>query len=139
MFTLRFRAGILALFALAACKVDVSGAIPCTDDSNCPGAYPQCMDSTGSSGSGRCAEAVSGTPVAASSSIDVSPVSITGGLHPAISLALPAVSGNKNLVRKVTLEVDSGGAKQTLKLSGGDLVTVANLGSTVTIDAPDTS
>src|SRR5947207_2199452 len=130
-------AALAALFALAACKAVESGNIHCDDDSNCPKDYPQCINSQGA-GSGRCTEAVSGTPGLAAAAITVAPVSITGGLRPAITLALPALTGSANLARKITLEIDSGGTKEAVVKTDGTAVTLTNLGTPITVDAPAT-
>src|SRR5258706_12066508 len=106
-------AALAALMALSACKVAESGNIPCDSDSNCPTDYPQCIDAHGA-GSGRCTEAVSGTPGLAATAITVAPVSITGGLRPGITLALPAITRNANLARKVTLEIDAGAPNEAV-------------------------
>lgn len=130
---------LAAIVALtAACTVSESGAIPCSDDSNCPRDYPQCFG--GGSAGGRCAEAAVGTPTLASSAIVVAPAAITGGTHPPISLSLPALSGNHNLARKVTLAVAVGnGAAEPVTKQGGAAVTAADLGTTIAVDAPPTS
>ncbi|MGZ6143480.1 MAG: hypothetical protein ACXWLM_09080, partial [Myxococcales bacterium] len=132
-----FKAAFVAVLFLTlatGCKVAESGNIPCTDDSNCPKDYPQCIVATG-----KCTEAVTGTPGLASTSITVSPASITGGVRPSISLGLPALSGNASLARKVTLGISSGGSSEAVTKSGGADVVLADLGTTITVDAPATT
>src|SRR5262249_10506314 len=125
---------LLAVLA-AACKPNESGNIPCHDDTNCPSDYPQCLR-TGA-GAGKCTEAVTGTPALASSTIGVSPTPISGGDRPGISLALPAVAGNANLARKITLAIASGGgAGEPGVKSGGGPVAPDALGTTITVYAP---
>ncbi|MCA1827151.1 MAG: Ig-like domain-containing protein, partial [Myxococcales bacterium] len=59
-------------------------------------------------------------------------------MRPGITLHLPAIAGDANLTRKVTLEIDSGGAKEAVVKSGGAPVTLADLGTSITVDAPAT-
>ena len=115
---------LAALAVLApACKPSESGNIPCQDDGNCPNDYPQCLRA--GTAAAHCTEAVVGTPVLASTAIAVSPVSITGGQRPSLSLALPALSGNVDLARKVTLGISSGGAAEAVTKSGGAAKVIA--------------
>ena len=127
-------AAVLFLTLTSACKVAESGNIPCNDDSNCPKDYPQCIVATG-----KCTEAVVGTPGLAANTITVAPAAITGGQRPAITLALPALSGNASLARKVTLGISSGGTSEPVVKSGGAAVGLADLGTTITVDAPATT
>ena len=126
---------VIFLTLVSACKVAESGNIPCSDDSNCPKDYPQCIVATG-----KCTEAVLGTPVLQTGAIAVTPAAITGGLRPSITLALPAISGNVSLARKVTLGIGiAGGTAEPVVKSGGAAITLADLGTTITVDAPATA
>ena len=128
---------LAAVIALtAACKASESGAIPCGDDGNCPTTYPQCVGGGAGSSAGHCTEAVVGTPGLSATTIAVTPPAITGGLHPTLSLTLPALSGTKGLARKVTLGLSVGGGQEPVNKSGGGPVTLADLGTTITVDAP---
>src|SRR2546427_7396559 len=132
MTSLRTRlAAILAALAAvsSACKVSESGNSPCGADSNCPKDYPQCIR-VGSAAS-KCTEAVTGTPQLGTGAITVTPGSMSGGAHPAIALALPALAGNANLGRKVTLAIASGGAPESVVKTGGAAVTLDDLGTSI--------
>ena len=127
---------LAAIAALtAACKASESGAIPCNDDSNCPSTYSQCVGAVGGPG-GHCTEPVVGTPTLAAATIAVIPPAITSGLRPTLSLALPALAGNASLARKVSLRIPSGGAEEDVVKSDGKPVSLADLGTTITIVAP---
>ena len=123
----------------AACKASESGAIPCNDDSNCPSTYAQCIGGGAGSSAGHCTEPVVGTPGLSPTTIAVTPPAITGGLRPTLALALPALSGTKGLARKVTLGLSVGGGQEPVNKSGGAPVTLADLGTTITVDAPASS
>ena len=128
---------LAAVVALtAACKASESGAIPCNDDSNCPSTYAQCIGGGAGSSAGHCTEPVVGAPVLSPTTIAITPPAITGGLRPTLSLALPALSGNKSLARNVTLGLPVGGGVEPVNKSGGAPVTLADLGTTITVDAP---